>query len=189
VSLFLYLLLGHLLGDFVLQSSELVRLKRVKTYGLYPHVALVTLATALTTLGSTPYAWLALGFVAAGHLLLDRLAIVAFARIEARQIFVFLADQVAHVAVLVVIAWVFTQFSGQPVTNPWLVPLSDWAVAVLCGLLTVAFAGSILVFETTEAVDPSDPESTEGALLGYSMPRIAGMIERGIVYLAAVLGY
>lgn len=191
--LFLYLLLGQLVGDFILQSSERVRLKRVKTFGVYPHVALVTLATALATLGATPQLWLILAFVGLTHLLLDRLAILMFTFTSARQVFIFLADQAAHVGALSLIAWAFARLSGlsgQPVERAWLLPVGDWTLALTCGVIAVAFAGSVFVFETAEAVDPSDLAAPKGALLlGYSPGRIAGMLERTAAYLAAVLGF
>lgn len=187
--LFLYLLLGQLVGDFVLQSSELVRLKRMKTYGVYPHVALVTAATALAAAGSTPHIWLALAFVAATHLLLDRISILAFSHTGARQVFLFLADQLAHVGVLSLIALVLTGLGAEPPGKSWLLPVSDWALAIACGVLAVAFAGSIFVFETAEAVDASEPEANDGILAGYSPARVAGMVERTALYLAAVFGF
>lgn len=187
--LFMYLLVGHLIGDFLLQSPELVRLKRVKQYGVYPHVALVALATTAASLGSTPLIWLVIAFVTVTHLLLDRISILAFSHTGARQVFLFLADQLAHVGVLSLIAWTFVGPGGQPIGRAWLLPVDDWGLALICGVLAVAFAGSIFAFETTEAVEPSDPKTDEGALLGYSPRRLAGMAERAVLYLVAVLGF
>jgi hypothetical protein len=176
VRLFLYLFLGQLVGDFILQSSELVRLKRVKMYGVYPHVGLVTLATAVAIWGSVPtqHALIMLGLVAAFHLLLDRLSIVAFSETDARQVFIFMADQVAHIAVLAGIAWAFTRYGQTPVGRAWAVPLDDVWLTLLCGVLAVTFGGAVFLFEVVEAVAPSDPKKTEGALMGYSIARLVG---------------
>lgn len=188
--LFLYLFLGQLVGDFLLQSSELVRLKRLKMYGVYPHVGLVALATAVAIWGSVPseYALIMLGLVAAFHLLLDRLSILAFSETGARQVFIFMADQVAHIGVLAGIAWAFTRYGQTPVGQSWAVPLNDWWLTLLCGVLAVTFGGSVFLFEVVDAVAPSDPKAAEGALMRYSLARLLGMIERAALYLSVVTG-
>ena len=189
--LFLYLFLGQLVGDFLLQSSELVRLKRLKMYGLYPHVGLVAVATAAAIWGSipVPHALILLGLVAAFHLLLDRLSILAFSKTDARQVFIFMADQVAHIAVLAGMAWVFTLYGQTPVGRSWAVPLSDAWLTLLCGVLAVAFGGAVFLFEVVEAVAPSDPKRAEGSLMGYSVARVVGMVERAALYLSVVTGF
>jgi hypothetical protein len=185
--LLLYLLLGHLIGDFVLQSSELVRLKRVTRFGLYPHVALVTLATALVMWGSVPYEALVLGLVAATHLLVDRLSVLAFAKTTVRQIFILAADQVVHIAILVAIASAITRL-GTAAGPSLLLPIGEWPLALTCGTLGVSFGGAIFFFEMNQAFAPPDAEKN-GALLRFSVGRVAGMVERGSLYLATVLGY
>lgn len=186
--LYLYLVLGHLIGDFVLQSSELVRLKRSEFFGLYPHVMLVMIATALVSAGSTPLLWLVVAFVGAVHLLIDRLSIVAFAREAAPQLTVFIADQVAHVLSSVVLAWTVIRYAGQPIAGSWLLPFDEWTLALITGTIAVVFAGSIFVFECAQAVGPIPPASQAGPLLAYSPKRVVEMVERAALYVTVVGG-
>lgn len=186
--LFLYLVLGHLVGDFILQSSELVRLKRSTSYGLYPHVLLVLAATGVAIAGSTRLWWLVLAFVAAVHLLVDRLSILASARSNVGQIYIFTADQVVHVTALAGIAAAFARFAGQPAAPSWVLPSSLWVLALLDGAFGVSFAGSIFLFEMGESAAPADSNGGEGALLNYSLERVIGLAERTALYFAAVFG-
>jgi hypothetical protein len=185
VRLFLYLLLGHLVGDFVLQSSEIVRLKRVSDAGLYPHVAIVTATTAASIWGVVPYPALVVGLVGAIHLLIDRLSVMAFGG-KVRQVYIFVADQAVHLAVLVGLAWGIVRL-GVSFGKSFLLPIGDQQVALACGTLAVSFAGSIFLFEMSRAFAPASSDEG-GALLGYSTARVVGMAERATVYLAAVLG-
>lgn len=189
--LFLYLLLGNLIGDFVLQPSELVRLKRSRFFGLYPHVLLVVVITALAVAGSTPLAWLAVAFVAASHLLIDRLSIMAFSSTRVPQLYILVADQVAHLAVMGGFAWAVVRYGGTPIVRPWLLPFDDWAIALACGVLAVSFAGGVFLFEAGQLVSASDPhDDEEGALLvGYSAGRVIGMVERVALYAILIVGW
>src|SRR5450759_5465019 len=63
MALFLDLLLGHMLGDFLLQPGRLVAAKRDGWRGLLLHTSIVGLTTALATLGTMSRAWL----VVSGH--------------------------------------------------------------------------------------------------------------------------
>jgi hypothetical protein len=57
VNIFLRMLLGHLVGDFVLQPLWLALSKRKGWQGLSLHVAIVAFVTAIMILGVVPYWW------------------------------------------------------------------------------------------------------------------------------------
>ncbi len=71
---FQLLLLAHVIGDFVLQTDTIYRLKQQSPWGVPLHVLICSLATAvlLHPLLGRPALWLALFFIALVHLTLDR---------------------------------------------------------------------------------------------------------------------
>lgn len=101
--LFFRLLLGHLVGDFVLQFDAVYRLKARGAAGLAAHTAIVLVSTAVV---AGPYlnGYVAALLVGAGvaHYLLDHLKNTSPRYPPALP--GFLVDQAAHVVVLLVVA-------------------------------------------------------------------------------------
>jgi hypothetical protein len=75
---FLGLMLGHLVGDFVLQPYWLVIAKRNGWRGLFIHVGVVALVTAILVWGSIPNWWVWIIILFIGHLLIDQLRTFIF---------------------------------------------------------------------------------------------------------------
>lgn len=182
MALFLGLYFGHILGDFVFQPGRLVIAKREHQGAAILHSAIVAICSALALGRVLADAWPAV--VAAGlvHLAVEQLSIGARRNPEATGLTVFLLDQGLHIVSLAMIATVF----DQPipfVIGAW--EISATALAAVCALATVAFGGSILIFEVqlarTERGAGRDP------VLGLDVPRIYGMLERASALLAALL--
>lgn len=95
------LFLGHLIADFPLQSIGIYQLKvRHRTGGLALHAAIHVLVTALLVMDPI-HNWRVLGLLGAAHFITDWLKL----RFPTRpQIWGFLIDQVAHGAVIALVA-------------------------------------------------------------------------------------
>ncbi len=100
MSILFRFLLGHLVGDFALQTIDLVRFKARSWKGLVLHTALVTGCTALFLWEKLPTwgLWLILLFVA--HCLTDWGKVVLARRWPRRKLSTFFLDQAVHLGVI-----------------------------------------------------------------------------------------
>lgn len=183
VALFLGLYLGHVLGDFVFQPGRLVVAKRQHESAVAIHTAIVALATALVLLASLERTWPALLLAAAAHFTVEHLTIRARQAPEASNVTVFLLDQALHIVSLAIIAAVALSVTPQPSIAIW--PVSLHWLALACATATVAFGGSILVFEVQVALD-GDP-GVPDPILKLDATRLYGFAERGGALLAAFM--
>ncbi len=78
MSMFDYLLLGHLVGDFLLQTSWMAQYKATKWLPLLAHVTVYTAVIALFGLFAGGLSLPALALVFISHMVLDRRRFVAF---------------------------------------------------------------------------------------------------------------
>lgn len=103
MSILFRFLLGHLVGDFVLQTIELVRLKAHSWKGLALHAAVVTGCTALLLWEKLPAwgLWLIPLFVT--HFLLDWGKVALARRWPQRKLSTFFLDQAVHLGVIVLL--------------------------------------------------------------------------------------
>lgn len=183
MSLFLSLYLGHILGDFVLQPGKLVVAKRTRFAGVVLHTAIVLASTAAAGAAALPRTWPAVLLAGVAHFGVEHLSVRARRVSGASNLSVFLLDQGIHIVSLALIALCCGREAGPPVLGLW--PSTLDTLALVCGVATVAFMGSILVFE----IEVSDSAaSLEGEpLLGMDVPRIYGMLERGAALTGALL--
>jgi hypothetical protein len=106
MTLFLRLLLGHMIGDYVLQPLRLVLMKRRGWGGILVHVGIVVTVTAILlwpVLGHWWY-WLWLLFLFVGHALMDRSRALLLKDLGASSLLHLVVDQVLHVGLLALIA-------------------------------------------------------------------------------------
>ena len=182
MSLFLNLLLGHLLGDFVLQPGRLVVAKRNGVGGLAVHIGLVAASTSGVLWAQLGRFWLAVLLAAAVHAVVELVTIAARFRTESRGLFVFVLDQVLHALTLAAIAmWLAP---GRQSVATFGVQLPNARLAAAVGILCVTFLGSILAFETANSIVPL-PGGRQ-PILGLDLPRVAGMLERGSALVVAL---
>lgn len=182
MALFLGLYLGHILGDFVFQPGRLVIAKREHMSAAILHSAIVTVCTALVLAGTLRSAWIAVAAAGAGHLAVEQFSIEARRNPKVTGLTVFLLDQALHVVTLTVIA-LLAVTKTPPVIGAW--ETSVEMLATLCGMTTVAFAGSILVFEVQRWRGQSDPSVSP--VLGLDLARVYGMAERAVALMAALV--
>jgi hypothetical protein len=187
MALFLDLLLGHTIGDFLLQPGKLVAAKRDGWRGLLLHTSVVGLATALATLGTLRRDWPAVAAVTVAHLVIEKITILAYEQTPTRGLFTLLFDQSLHL--LSIAAVVLLAGDGlRPATSSTVFgfPIATGMLAIAVGVGAVMLGGSILAFEAANALAK---DGSKGALLKLDVARIAGMVERGgSVALALAIG-
>lgn len=183
VALFLGLYLGHVLGDFVFQPGRLVVAKRHRETAVVLHTLIVTFATALVLLGSIGRVWPALLLAGIAHFVVEHLTIRARQAPDASNVTVFLLDQALHIVSLAIIAAVGPSIQTQPIIAVW--PVSLHWLALACATATVAFGGSILIFEVQVALDRDS--SYSDPILTLDLARLYGFVERGGALLASFL--
>lgn len=180
---FIPLLAAHVLSDFVLQSDADVAQKH-KSGVLFKHVLVVTAASYLL-LGIVG-AWLPALVVFASHLAIDYAKI----RVGKDHLPAFTLDQLAHLAVLAVLA---ATLRSEPGDSLWMRLFGEAYIDVLVvvvGIILVVSVGAIVV---GKAVDPfllqmraSSKESDERAIPRHGFEqggRLIGQLERALILL------
>lgn len=109
----LYLLLAHLLADFVFQSNKLITWKKKDWKGVFMHVFIhwVTSLLLLFPFLSKPQFPIVVTVIALSHFIIDSLKI-RFEKEDKRYVKIFLADQELHLIVIVLGAFVLEEFGG-----------------------------------------------------------------------------
>lgn len=190
--MYIALLAGHFLGDFVLQTEDFVRRKReLGTLAL--HAALVAFVSYIAL--GIPAAWpLALG-IAVTHALIDFVK----TRSTRQELALFLVDQGTHFLTLALIAYAgATRLQGVP--SIWTVllgPAYHRVLIVLTGALAAVYASSYAVdIAVKPLIRQLDTEATGGeselaaehrrGLLNGG--RIIGFLERSLIFLFVMVG-
>jgi hypothetical protein len=183
MALFLELYLGHLLGDFLLQPGRLVVAKRDGIPGLLLHTLVIGGASLAVVAGTVRTDWGPVLFVTGLHLVIERITIVTYLGTRTRGLFTFLLDQALHVLSIAFIVFATGRWSTGASAAVFGIPVSVVGLAELCGLVTVSLFGSILVFETANAV----LAESKGRILRLDAARLYGMAERGLAFAAAFI--
>lgn len=170
--IFLYLLLAHLLADFLLQPEALVRWKHESWKGIGLH-GLIHFGISFLLL--SPYlpsmnVLVALVAVAVAHFLIDWIKVYFEARVE-HYLLPFLLDQVVHLSVLATAAYVLQPEPLMLTFQPILWLYTDPSVVVgLCLLMIVTFAYELTVFHVYRTKK------------SVYKPNYRGMIQRVIIW-------
>ena len=105
IDFFVRLMIGHLVGDFVLQPLWLAIAKRQGWRGLILHVTVITVTTAILSYSavSSWLKWMLVLFVI--HLFIDQFRTFVFTNNDkGRGLLLLLLDQIAHIISLIFIA-------------------------------------------------------------------------------------
>ena len=193
LSFFLLLLLGHLIGDFVLQPYWLVLAKRQGWIGLLIHVGVVTFVTAiLLWISSVPYWWAWVIVLFVGHLFIDQFRTFVFTDTsKGKGLWLLLADQLAHLVLIVILSWLATGWiptdllilTTPAATNQQLLMAYLIGLAVLIGVipvLEVETAVTVLYYSGTDL--------NETVRVDFS-DRVLGSIERIIGGFLMLIGF
>jgi hypothetical protein len=185
MSLFLNLYLGHLLGDFLFQPGRLVLAKRDGAAGLILHTLIVGAATALVFFSTLRVDWASIVLVTGMHVCIERLTIMTYVKTSTRGLFTLLFDQTLHLLSIALVVWLAADWNLDAHAVAVGVRLPSVALAALDGLLAVMLFGSILAFETGNAL--LDGDSGKGRIVRFDLARVAGMLERGSAFAAALV--
>ncbi len=190
IDLFLALLIGHLIGDFVLQTNHMAKNKR-RVGVLCVHCLVVTTATYLCV--ARWDAWQIPLAVFASHAAIDAIK----AAIGKDNATTFILDQFAHAAALVTLACYAGDVGGLSEWQMWLGHdvLRIWVV--VAGAIVCIRAGGILIgywvhpylAEIRDAAlvqnDPLQPGRSRGLTNGG---RVIGQWERALIFIFVCLG-
>ena len=186
LELFLWLVLAHLIGDFVLQTDGLCkkkREKRLKSWFMWVHPVIVAGLTWLV-LGDWSFVWGA-AITFASHLLID--ALKSWLERKGQRVGYFVIDQVLHLVVIGVLCWWYgegwSRFEWVPeeyvLTGP----------AVLCALILCVKPANILikgVFESYQIEVPVKSKKNGNDLKNAGA--LIGSVERVIILILMLLG-
>ncbi len=171
IETFTALLFAHAVADFLLQSQWMVTHKR-RPEAMLAHISMVLVSAALA-LGSPDPTLLALG---AAHLAID--VVKSFS--GRKGLWPFLADQLAHLASLLALAfWLPDLWAGGLWGGCLLLPT---LMALGAGLVLTTRAGGFVVGFLMEPWAKDAPVGLAGG------GRTIGLLERGLIFLLVLTG-
>jgi hypothetical protein len=172
------LILAHIIGDFFLQKTEWIESKEKKTWrsgALYGHVLIhfILILLIFYDLSLWPLALI----IAVTHFFID-LAKLNFQREDTRHIW-FVADQIAHLLVLVIVWFVYTEPQGTLDLSH-----SFWVIltAVLLLIYPAAYTIENLMAPWSRELDESNRSTLSQAGL------YIGILERIFTFVAVLMG-
>lgn len=141
IDFFVRLLIGHLVGDFVLQPLWLAIAKRQGWRGLILHVSIVTAATTILSYGLVPNGliWMLVLFVI--HLFIDQFRTFVFTNNDkGRGLLLLILDQLAHLISLIFIAHWATDAPTSDLLVIFTQPLSTENILFfIFGIVVISF--------------------------------------------------
>ena len=196
MKLFLTLLLAHLLGDFPLQSSSMVRAKRqgIRSYVEHGAVHLLVLLLCVAAfigleLLTSLWFWVAVCLYVALHLGIDRAqqGLVRRAKL-ADSASVFLLDQAVHVGTIVALAWLLIRQSWKILKSQFSWSTASGERVLEAGIVYVGviFAGGYLIRYLTRNLTAGMEKPGETAEQVENAGMYIGWLERFLV-LTAIL--
>lgn len=191
LSFFLQLLLGHVVGDFVLQPYWLVLAKRKGWVGLIIHVGVVTFVTAIIAWGSIPNWWVWMIVLFLGHLFIDQFRTFVFVdNSKGKGLLLLILDQVAHVALIVLIAWAATgwTFDTLGILPTFDAPNQYRMLAYLIGLFALIGTAPVLEAEITVAVWAAQGQEVKQTVKIDTSDRVLGAFERILALILILVG-
>lgn len=183
MTLFLRLLLGHMIGDYVLQPLRLVLMKRKGWAGILVHVGIVVAVTGILLWPALRHwwYWLWLLFLFIGHLLIDRSRALLLRDSRRRGLLYLVIDQVLHVALLALIAVLSHVRLIYHPALPALAasPEDNRLIAYLIFLVFLVWTVPVVEMETmnTLIADSRNLEEGEGIRIP-ARDRLLGALER-----------
>jgi hypothetical protein len=188
---FLQLLLGHVVGDFVLQPYWLVLAKRKGWLGLTIHVGVVTFVTSILAWGSIPNWWVWMIVLFLGHLFIDQFRTFVFTdNSKGKGLLLLVLDQIAHVVLIVLIAWGATgwTFDTLEVLPSFEAPNQYRLMAYLIGLFALIGTAPVLEAEITVAVWAAQGQEVTQTVKIDTNDRVLGAFERILATFLILVG-
>jgi hypothetical protein len=177
----LKLLLAHLIGDFLLQPKKWVLNKenrKIKSPYLYLHIGVHFLLLLLTFGFQMQFLW-AFVVICASHYFIDLLKLTFTGKIN--DILLFIADQLAHLAVLLLVINYYFPFSMNTEQL-----FSDQILLLLTAVLTVTVVASILMKYLMAAFRFEEDQKNDSL---KNAGQYIGILERLFVFGFIILGH
>ncbi|WP_417265867.1 DUF3307 domain-containing protein [Brumimicrobium sp.] len=179
----LKLLLAHILGDFVFQTSKMIQMKRITKNGrrykaLLCHIAIhFSLLTLL--LFDFKY-WAGILIILFSHFLFDLLKLRLEDKKKLNEIVLFFIDQVLHLLIIASVVYLYTPFnlSCQAINSP-----SNLLLAV--SLIAITYVIGVLI---KVLMSKWKPEENKNSLMKNAGLYI-GMLERLFIFGFILMNY
>lgn len=191
LSFFLRLVLGHVVGDFVLQPYWLVLAKRKGWRGLIIHVSVVTFITAILVWGLIPnwWGWIIILFI--GHLLIDQFRTFVFTdNSKGKGLLLLVLDQLSHLILISIIAWAATGWTpdslGILLTSS--APNEYRMLAYLIGVAALISTAPVLEAEITVAIWAAQGQEVKQTVKIGTLDRVLGGFERTLAVVLILAG-
>ena len=178
--LFLKLILAHLIGDFLLQSSKSVKSKeekKLKSPALYYHIFFHAAVTSIL-LWDTQY-WAGILFIVITHFLIDA-SKLSFQSSKNGK-YLFFLDQALHILVLSTV-WMY--YEGNEFSLAWL--QSTWFLLSVISLYFLTQPTSIIIKVLISNWSPQTEEGANESL--ENAGKYIGILERLFVFVFVVTG-
>ncbi|MCC5942554.1 MAG: DUF3307 domain-containing protein [Balneolaceae bacterium] len=172
------LILAHLIGDFFLQPKKWVENKEEKKWNspyLAIHCAIHFVLILLIFWDAT--LWKAALFIAITHYFIDG---IKLSLQKNRPLFWFMADQVAHIGILIVATHLF----WQPVVIPE-AGIQFWLIGT--GLLFLTFPAAFIMQNILSIWNDEVLQTENSSLAGAGL--YIGILERVLVFISVLTGH
>lgn len=192
LSFFLRLMLGHMIGDFVLQPYWLVLAKRKGWPGLLIHVGIVTFVTAILAWNVLPVWWVWMIVLFLGHLFIDQFRTFVFTdNSKGKGLLLLILDQIAHFILIALLSWAATgwTFSDLRLLLTTEALNQYRLMAYLIGLATVIGVAPVLEAEVAVAVLATQGTEIKQTVAIDSVDRTLGGLERTVATILILMGY
>ncbi|MFZ1200123.1 MAG: DUF3307 domain-containing protein [Desulfobacterales bacterium] len=181
--LFIFLLAGHIAGDFLLQTQT-VATRKNRWAPLSQHAAIVAGLSYLLC-GAWRHWEIPLA-IFLSHAVIDRIKVTTGGKTTRA----FVVDQLAHVAITLATALLVVRYGG-PLSLFWVRQFGPAFVKIVvfaAGGFLIGLAVQPLLAQFTDAQPPADPGSSTGltAAPGGGLPgggQLIGQLERALVFL------
>ena len=189
---FLLLVLGHFVGDFVLQPYWLVLAKRSGWSGLFIHVGIVTFVTGILVIGLIPNWWVWIIALFLVHMFIDQFRTFVFTDNSGGKGLILLTlDQLAHILSLMVIAWAATGWTPDTLKYLFIpdIPNQYSLIVYLIALAILISTTPVLEAEITVAIWAAQGREVTQTVRIDNEDRLFGSIERVVGSILILLGY
>lgn len=183
--LFLKLLLAHILGDFVFQPNFLVERRKQNIAYLLLHVIIHAVILCLLFITDLQQYWVLLLFVTIAHLAIDSLKIWIEKISVFKPIFLFVIDQLLHLAVLIGVVFYMYGLSADILSKIFSTQNLMYLIAFL--IIAVVSPVFLRIFFSKWNQENDFTTKKRESLLDAGM--LIGIMERLIIILFIQVGF
>ncbi|QMU64504.1 MAG: DUF3307 domain-containing protein [Flavobacteriaceae bacterium] len=179
--LFLKLLLAHFLGDFVFQPKQWIKgkeEKKIRSFGLYKHIAVHALLLLLFLESNFKNYWLGFAVIIISHFFIDALKISIQTEKTKRSLF--FIDQLLHIIVLAGIASYYGNFE---ISLAKIISFSNLLYIVF--IVFATFVSAVFIKTIISRWHPYTEDKEDDSL--SEAGKYIGMLERLLVFIFIVI--